>query len=106
MYSEIVYSYFNGRAWAATALILLVITMVSFVVSVQVLGGMHIQLSYAAQNSAPRWSVIYMRIIGYLCLAAAAIDVIGLIRDKRKAMAWIVLVVCVLSFAALGSATE
>jgi hypothetical protein len=47
-----------------------------------------------------------MQTLGYCCVAAAAIDIVGLIADERKTMAWLVLAGCVLSFAALGAASE
>jgi Na+-driven multidrug efflux pump len=98
--------YFRARRWAGSALVMLAITMLWFVISVQLFGVLHIPLSYAARGAAPPWSIRYMQIIGYFCLLSAAIDLVGLIRDKRKTLAWMVLAACILSFAALGAASE
>jgi hypothetical protein len=103
---EVIGEYFRARRWGGSALVMLAITMLWFLISVQVFGILHIPLSYAARGVAPRWSVRYMQVIGYCCLISTAIDVVGLIADKRKTMAWIVLAACILSFAALGAASE
>jgi hypothetical protein len=103
---ETIGEFFEGRKWGASALILLVLTMVCYLLSIQILGSFHIYLSYARAAQMPRWVSIYIRVMGYLCLTAMVIDVAGLIIDKRKGMAQGVLAGCILSFIGMGCAVE
>jgi hypothetical protein len=96
----------DGRKWGVAALVLLVLTVACFVASVQVLGDLNISLSYARHASMPHWASVYIRVLGYCCLLAFGIDIVGLILDRRKGIAWGVLAGCVLSFAGMGSAFE
>lgn len=84
MNREVIGEYFRARRWGGSALVMLAITMLWFLISVQVFGILHIPLSYAARGVVPRWSVRYMQVIGYCCLISTAIDVVGIDSGQTK----------------------
>ena len=100
---ETISEFFEGRKWGLSALILVGLDFVWFVVSVQVLGAMNISLNHAA---LPRWVVRYMWAIVFGLAVALAMGVVGLIIDKRRAYAGLAMAAFVFSLALYGCAFE
>jgi hypothetical protein len=103
---ETISEFFDGRTWGLSALILIGVVAVWFVVSVQMLGASGVSLDYARRAELPRWVSVYVGIIEFSLFVALPMGIAGLFVDKRRGYAGLAVAAFVLSLAMFGCAFE